>query len=76
MFTYANMSELILAILALILSIVVIRLYFMFNNRDKQIKDIEITNILMDIEIKRRKSKDEIDTMPIDDLVRKRNSEE
>lgn len=70
------MSEFILAVVVLILSIVVIRLYFMFNNRDKQIKDIEIKNILMDIEIKRRKSKDEIDTMPIDDLVRKRNSEE
>lgn len=69
------MSEFILGASILSMSITIIWLLIQNNNKNKRIQDVEIQNVLVDIELKKEKVKHEIDTLPIDDLIRKRNSD-
>lgn len=68
------MSEIILTLSVLSMSITIVWLLIQNNNRHKKIQDIELKNVLIDIELKKRKASDEINNLPIDDLIHKRNS--
>lgn len=63
----------ILIIIILILSILVVYTFIKNVRISNRLEDSEIKNILTDIEMKKRKIRDEVNATPLDRLIDERN---
>lgn len=63
----------ILIIIILILSILVVYTFIKNVRINNRLEDSEIKNILTDIEMKKRKIRDEVNATPLDRLIDERN---
>lgn len=50
-----------------------IALFYKYIKQNKTINDLEIKNVSAQLELKKRELKDEVDSMPIADVIAKRN---
>ena len=69
-----SVSDLILAISILILSISVFYIYWSYQKTKNRMIDTEVKNVMLELEVKKRELKDEIDSIGADELFDRRNN--
>jgi nitrogen fixation-related uncharacterized protein len=71
--TPMSASETILALAVLALSTVGYMLWRGYKSEQHKSRDTHVENVLLEIELKKREIRDEINSTSIDDLVKRRN---